>query len=158
MYRCQLFLILFILFFFRDSTKPGRPCIKLIPNSNHNTNSTNNTTTSTSSATTCNAPPTYRASFSEASKSQKIVLSTLSTPATSHRTIQIVQATTRPPQGCEKRNSLLNWSATGSLPLISSNSSSDSQEYRKIIEVKKAYIKFGYYFFKGRGVTFFHDI
>ena len=147
------------IFFFRDSTKPGRPCIKLIPNSNHNTNSTNNTTTtSTSSATTCNAPPTYRASFSEASKSQKIVLSTLSTPATSHRTIQIVQATTRPPQGCEKRNSLLNWSATGSLPLISSNSSSDSQEYRKIIEVKKTYIKLGYYFFKGRGVTSFHDI
>ena len=119
-------IVLFTIFC-RDSTKPGRPCIKLIPN-NHN-NSTNN------ASTTCNAPPTYRASFSEASKSQKIVLSTLSTPATSHRTIQIVQATTRPPQGCEKRNSLLNWSATGSLPLIS-NSSSDSQEYRKIIEVR----------------------
>ena len=63
-------------------------------------------------------------------QTNRILLSTLSTPSTSHRTIQIVQ--TMLGRGCEKRNSLLKWSATGSLPLIST---ATSEDYRKALEV-----------------------
>ena len=59
---------------FRGFTDKGRPSIELIPNST-------------------NDPPTYRASFSEAGSlggqtRHQVLLSTLSTPSTSQRTIK----------------------------------------------------------------------
>ena len=59
---------------FRGFTDKGRPSIELIPNST-------------------NDPPTYRASFSEAGSlggqtHHRVLLSTLSTPSTSQRTIK----------------------------------------------------------------------
>ena len=154
---------------FRGFTDKGRPSIELIPNST-------------------NDPPTYRASFSEAGSlggqtRHQVLLSTLSTPSTSQRTIkaqfpdeirhilmsqqcenlkilreikfdkimyiiftnlicnftgkfidyQIVQ-TMMTSRGCDKRNSLLKWSGTGSLPLISSFT---NEEYRRKYEVSQ---------------------
>ena len=143
---------------FRGFSDKGRPSIELIPNST-------------------NDPPTYRASFSEAGSlggqtHHQVLLSTLSTPSTSQRTIkaqfpdemlvfyvksnltkicsyiyqsnfqfhreilyQIVQ-TMMTSRGCDKRNSLLKWSGTGSLPLISSFT---NEEYRRKYEVSQSF-------------------